>query len=145
MQHDPYNSYSFLLERTAKRVKHYAQSKFRAEGFNITVDQWVVLCRLSRDKGRKQNEIAEEIGKDNPTLTRIIDLLCEKNLTERIVNPDDRRSFLVQLTDIGQEKVEMLAPKIQEIRLDAWQGLTDKDFSHFQKVLNTIYKNLELS
>jgi DNA-binding MarR family transcriptional regulator len=143
MSDDAYNAYSFLLDRTARRVKQYAQQKFNELNFNITVDQWLVLKHLYEQKAMKQNELAELLFKDNPTLTRIIDLLCEKNLTTRKVHPDDRRSFLVELTREGRKKVEQMKPKIKDVREKAWEGLTDRDFAQFKRILNTIYKNLE--
>lgn len=143
MTEDPYSSYSFLLERTAKKVKQYAQKQFRQQGFNITVDQWSVLKRLYGNNNLKQNEIAELTFKDNPTLTRIIDLLCEKGLALREMNPGDRRSFLISLTPKGRSKVETISPQVAEIRHNAWKGLGENDFLQFQHVLNTIYNNLD--
>jgi DNA-binding MarR family transcriptional regulator len=142
MNEDLYNSYSLLLDRTARRVKQYAQQQFNELGFNITVDQWVVLKNLYEKEGMKQNELAELLFKDNPTLTRIIDLLCEKGLTVRNLHPTDRRSFVVSLTREGTKKVEQLSPKIKDIRFKAWDGLSERDFNQFKKILNTIYQNL---
>jgi DNA-binding MarR family transcriptional regulator len=142
MNEELFSSYSFLLDRTARRVKQYAQQQFKDQGFNITVDQWIVLKNLHEKDQMKQNELAELLFKDNPTLTRIIDLLCNKGLTVRNVHPNDRRSFVVSLTKNGVKKVELLSPKIKNIRLKAWQGLSEKDFNQFKKVLNTIYDNL---
>jgi DNA-binding MarR family transcriptional regulator len=142
MNEDPYYAYSFILDRTARRVKQYAQKRFKELGFNITVDQWLILKNLSERKGMKQNELAEMVFKDNPTLTRMIDLLCRKGLTQRVINPDDRRSFVVSLTREGQKKVEQLKPKLKDVRAKAWEGLSEKDFNQFKKILNTIYQNL---
>lgn len=142
MNDELFNSYSLLLDRTARRVKQYAQRKFNELEFNITVDQWLVMKHLYENDEMKQNELAEILFKDNPTLTRIIDLLCEKGLTVRKQHPTDRRSFQVTLTRQGKVKVEQMRPKIQKIRLKAWEGLSREDFKHFQKVLDTIYRNL---
>ena len=142
MNDESYNAYSQLLDRTARKVKHYAQQQFKVMGFNITVDQWLVLKHLYEHPEMKQNALAELINKDNPTLTRIVDLLCKKGLTERILHPSDRRSFIVSLTKAGQKKVEQLKPKIRAVRLKAWEGLTERDFNQFKKILNTIYSNL---
>jgi DNA-binding MarR family transcriptional regulator len=139
---ETYNAYSFLLDRTARRVKQYAQQKFSELGFQVTVDQWLVLKNLYENDQMKQNELAERVFKDNPTLTRIIDLLCEKGLTSRKIHPADRRSFIVELTKEGRKKVEQMKPQIREVRLKAWEGLSDKDFKKFKKILNTIYNNL---
>jgi len=143
MSDELYNSYSFLLDRTARKVKQYAQQKFKELDLNVTVDQWLVLKHLYENECMKQNELADLLAKDNPTLTRIIDLLCEKDLTIRKQHPSDRRSFQVTLTKRGEKKVEQMKPKIRKIRLKAWEGLSKQDFVHFQKILNTIYQNLE--
>ena len=139
---EKYNAYSLLLDRTARRVKQYAQQRFKEMGFNITVDQWLVLKQLYEHKHIQQNELAEIIFKDNPTLTRIIDLLCDKGLAERNVHPGDRRCFMVSLTTKGKRRVEELLPKVQEVRLRAWDGLSSRDFNQFKRILNTIYENL---
>jgi len=142
MNEELYNSYSFLLDRTARKVKQYAHQKFKELKFNITVDQWLVLKHLHENGEMKQNALAEILFKDNPTVTRIIDLLCEKGFTVRKQHPSDRRCFLVGLTKPGTVKVEQMKPRIKKIRLKAWEGLSDDDFTHFQRVLNTIYSNL---
>jgi DNA-binding MarR family transcriptional regulator len=143
MNEEAYNAYSFLLDRTARRVKQYAQQKFNELNFNITIDQWLVLKQVYENDKIKQNELADLLFKDNPTLTRIIDLLSDKGLILRKIHPDDRRSFNVELTKEGKKKVEQMMPRIKEIRLQAWRGLTEKDFNLFKKTLNTIYQNLE--
>lgn len=143
MNEELYNSYSVLLDRTARRVKQYAQQKFKEMKFNITVDQWLVMKHLYENEGMKQNELAEILFKDNPTLTRIIDLLCDKGIAVRKQHPADRRCFHVMLTKQGKAKVEQMKPRIQHIRLKAWDGLTKDDFKQFKKILDAIYNNLE--
>lgn len=140
---EPYSMYSFLLDRTARTVKQYAQRRFKDLGFNITVDQWLVLRHLSENNDLNQKELAELVSKDHPTLTRIIDLLCEKGLTERKIHPEDRRCFKVSLTPAGNEKVKQILPQIKDVRLKAWEGLSEQDFNQFKRILNSIYGNLK--
>jgi DNA-binding MarR family transcriptional regulator len=142
MNDELYNAYSLLLDRTARRVKQYAQQQFKEMGFNITVDQWLVMKNLHDHPEMKQNELAELLSKDNPTFTRIVDLLCKKELVARKVHPDDRRSFQLSLTATGIKKVEQMKPKVKRVRLKAWDDLSEKDFNTFKRILNTIYKNL---
>ncbi len=143
MEEEPYSMYSFLLDRTARRVKQYAQGQFKELGFNITLDQWLVLRHLFDHDDLNQKELAELIFKDTPTLTRIIDLLCEKGLTKRKLDPNDRRSFHVSLTRAGRAKVEKLKPLVRPVRLKAWEGLSERDFNQFKRILNAIYVNLQ--
>lgn len=144
MQTEPYNMYSFILDRTARRVKQYAQTAFANKGFDITLDQWMVLKSLYEFSDLTQKELAERCGKDQPTLTRIIDLLVKKQLAERRVHPEDRRSFIVHLTEQGKSKVAELSPEVKKVRTKAWENLNERDFNQLARILNTIYKNLEL-
>jgi DNA-binding MarR family transcriptional regulator len=139
-----FDSYSYLLDRTARRVKQYAQQKFSAENFNITVDQWLILKNLDNDRYLKQTELADITGKDTPTLTRIIDLLCRKGFTERVIHKTDRRSFTVHLTENGKQLLNELSPKVGDIRMKAWEGLSEADYEDLKRILNKIYQNLEL-
>lgn len=143
MKDDRYNSYSFLLDRTARRVKQFAKQQFLEFGFKVTVDQWIVLKHLDEHGKTQQSELAGLLFKDHPTLTRIIDLLCRKGLTLRSSHPKDRRSFLVALTPEGKKTVQAMRAKVASIRLQAWQGLSQADFDHFRKVLDAIYENLK--
>lgn len=140
---EQYSSYSFLLDRTARRVKQYAQRQFRELGLNLTVDQWILIKHLSEHDGMNQRELSEVLFKDTPTLTRIIDLLVDKGYVMRAMDPGDRRCFVLGLTAEGKAQVMEYKETVAEIRMKAWEGLNDEDFQHFQRVVNTIYRNLE--
>lgn len=143
MTQELFAKYSFLLDRTARKVKQYAQHQFKTGEFDVTVDQWLVLKNLSENELLSQTELANLVFKDHPTLTRIIDLLCKKGYVERVPHPQDRRSFQLLLTASGVDKVSELRPKILEIREKAWENLTAKDFEEFKRILDTIYQNLD--
>lgn len=141
---DPYSEYSSLLEKTQRRIKQYAQKKFTEFDFGVTVDQWIVLKQLAAHSDLSQSELAEVTYKGMPTLTRIVDLLCTKGLTERVTHQHDRRKCLVNLTSEGRAKVLDMKPKVNQIRKAAWQGLKPEDFEQFRHTLHTIYQNLEV-
>lgn len=143
MTQELFARYSFLLDRTARKVKQYAQQQFKQAGFDVTVDQWLVLKNLAENPQLSQTELANLVFKDHPTLTRIIDLLHKKGHVLRVQHPQDRRSFQLHLTKAGVEKVAELRPKVLEIREKAWENLTEVDFLEFKRVLNTIYQNLD--
>lgn len=144
MASEKYSQYSHLLDRTARRVKQYAQRRFNEENFDITVDQWLVIKNLNLHNDKNQSELAELIGKDHPTFTRIADLLCKKGLIERKPHHTDRRSFIIHLTGEGKKKVAEWSPKMAEIRNKAWENLTEDDYHDLRRILNTIYNNLNI-
>ncbi|HMQ47958.1 MAG TPA: MarR family winged helix-turn-helix transcriptional regulator [Saprospiraceae bacterium] len=132
----------FLLENTAKRMKQYFQQQLQEAEAGITVDQWVVLQVLSAHRGISQFEIAQATQKDPPTITRIIDLLCRKQLTKRVTAPDDRRKFIVQLTALGEQKIADTWPVIEKSRQHAWRGISEKDIDQLKQLLMGIHNNL---
>lgn len=138
-----YSNYSFLLEKTNKKIKQYAKQQFRALGFDVTVDQWAVLKILFENSELSQVALAELTHKDTPTLTRILDLLGQKQLVERQHDAEDRRRVRVCLTELGKKTVAEMLPEVRKIRMHAWQHLTEDDFKQFVRILNTIYDNLK--
>ncbi|PRD56957.1 MarR family winged helix-turn-helix transcriptional regulator [Sphingobacterium gobiense] len=144
MKKEQYTQYSFLLDRTARRVKQYAQTSFSEKAFDITIDQWSILKVLYNEDPMTHKELAEKTGKDQPTLTRIVDIIIKKELVERVGHPEDRRCLLIQLTTNGEKKVKALSPEVAQIRMKAWENLSEEDFKNFTRILNTIYDNLNI-
>lgn len=134
--------YGFFIERTTKKIKQKLQRKFHALQAGITVDQWVVLDSLHEHPGLSQYEIAEKTYKDAPTVTRIIDLLCKKDLVERVMDESDRRRFNVFLTENGKAKITELLPVVIEMQEIGWGDLQDADYKQLLRILDIIFNNL---
>lgn len=132
----------FTLERTAKRMKQFFQQTLTAAGADITIDQWVVLQVLNQEDGLSQFHIAQATYKDAPTITRIIDLLCQKSLTKRTTDPDDRRRFRIQLTDKGKQTIAEVLPIIERARGKAWKGLNQQQMDGLMATLDMVFDNL---
>ncbi|GGH13549.1 MarR family transcriptional regulator [Sphingobacterium alkalisoli] len=144
MLKEKYNQYSFILDRTARRVKQFAQTAFAQNNFDLTVDQWTAMRIIHENSAMTNKELAELCGKDQPTFTRIIDLLIKKGLAERAVHPSDRRCLTLRITENGVTKINQIAPKVAEFRMQAWQNLSEEDFKDFVRILDTIYTNLTI-
>jgi DNA-binding MarR family transcriptional regulator len=145
MINEKYNQYSLLLDKTARRVKQYAQASFSQHNFDLTVDQWIVLKNLYEYPELTNKELAERCCKDQPTLTRIVDLLIKKKLVKREMHAQDRRALKLQLSKGGIHKINEISPMVTAFRMQAWQNLSDEDFQHFTRILNKIYDNLTLN
>lgn len=139
---EPYNQYSLLLDRTARKVKWYAQMRFKELGLDMTVDQWLVMKLTDENDELSHKELAGLMYKDMPTVTRIVDILCQKGLIVRVENPADRRVSVLRLTQEGLNRVAATKTQVRSIRLKAWEGLDEKDFAEFNRILNKIYENL---
>lgn len=135
-------NYGFVLESTAKKIKLSLQRKFNEIKVDITVDQWVVLLELHQHGIQNQVELCEHCTKDAPTITRIIELLVKKELVTRESCQIDRRRYNISLSKKGKVLVQKLLPLIIEFRKQGWNGLTEKDIIHIERITKKIQENL---
>ncbi len=135
----------FILERTAKRMKQYFSQHLKAVDAGITADQWVILQELDKRNKQSQLELAQATFKDAPTITRIIDLLCKKKLTERLPDPEDRRRFKISLTQEGRALIDRLMPMVKEYRRSVWAPLKDEEVDLLVTILNKIFEGINES
>jgi len=125
----------YHIEKMMRTVKEYTVAQFKANGFPVTKDQWVILKRIAEINGSTQKEIAETTFKDPAALTRILDLLEKKNLVRRQSNAADRRTFEVHLTVEGSRLVTKMTPVVQEIRSKAMKNISKAEEANLKATL----------
>ncbi len=81
--------------------------------YDITVEQFTILSRLSVQDGINQKALAKKCLKDQAALTRILDILEKKQLVKREIAPYDRREFLVFITDMGRFQFAEALPQVK--------------------------------
>lgn len=140
---DPGDSFGFVIERTAKRMKQYYQKMLREAEIDITVDQWILLKAIYNNDGSSQYEIAASTFKDAPTVTRILDILSDKKLIERVPDPSDRRKYNIKITKEGNARVAQILPVVKSFRSTSWNGLSKKQLGEMTDLLNIVFQNLE--
>ena len=51
----------YSLERSIKSYRQFAQQQLVKKGFEITIDQWLLLKTVHDNPGQTQNQIAQTI------------------------------------------------------------------------------------
>ncbi len=134
--------FGYYADRAVRAIKSDLSKRFQRLGVNITPEQWLILSRLYEKDGQSQVELGEGTYKNAPTVTRIIDLLCDKRLTQRVVDVDDRRKFIINITAEGRATVEKVYPEVLASRKQGWKGLDQQDYIEFIRIIDTIFTNL---
>lgn len=132
-----------MIEVTSKKIKQRLQQRFSDENIEITVDQWVILDQLKKNDGISQMTLADRIFKDAPTVTRIVDLLCNKNMIERKNDPKDRRRFNLYLCNSGHKVLNKAQPIVLQSRKLGWKDLNESDYQHLVRILTAINRNFD--
>ena len=138
-----YPNVGTILDRTTRLLKQHYLRAFRLEGIDISTEQWVLLDRLQTGGHASQTELANGTYKDAPTVSRIIDKLAKKKLVERRRFPNDRRRYLVCITETGQDVHNRIMPYVRDLRKQTWSGLSEEDYSRLQEILQHIRGNFE--
>jgi len=68
------------------------------EPLNITTAQYVVLNTIHRGRGKTISEFSRILDYDSGAMTRLLDRIEQKGLIRRVANPEDRRSYIIELT-----------------------------------------------
>ncbi|WP_226676053.1 MarR family winged helix-turn-helix transcriptional regulator [Rossellomorea aquimaris] len=111
--------------------------------FDVTPEQWTVLKRLAEQDGISQKQLAMKSEKDQPTVTRILDILERKELIYKQKNTEDRRSFLIFITEKGMTAKNELSPFIEDLYEETiLKGISEEELEVYKSVLSQINANM---
>ncbi|MEG9295631.1 MarR family transcriptional regulator [Mangrovibacillus sp. Mu-81] len=135
-------AFGLFTNNTVKNIIRFLS--FNMKDFDITPEQWTVLKRLAENDGINQKELAVKAEKDQPTVTRILDILERKELISKQKNEEDRRSFILFITDKGLAVKDELTPFIE----DLWEkkilsGISEEELKVYRSVLVKMNENVE--
>ncbi len=131
----------YILEKSIKTYRQFAQRNIYDAGNDITIDQWLVLKSLYDEPDITQKQIAKMVFKDYASVTRMIELLVKKGFIKRAMHPTDRRRFLLSVTKTGEKLIRQPEETIKSNRAQALKGISKKDIEHLNKTLNKIISN----
>ncbi|MEO1448289.1 MAG: MarR family transcriptional regulator [Bacteroidota bacterium] len=133
----------YMLDRTIKRTRQVTQVYFQRYGVDVTVDQWLVFKVISETDGINQVEVAARLYKDPASITRIIDALIQKGLVQKQLDPNDRRRYLLALTESGKIKSDEWLALVKKMRRVGIQGFDEQEISQLKDYLNRIFENVD--
>lgn len=103
----------------ARVEQHLAKALQRQHGLGLS--DYRALSRLAAADhgGLRIQELAEALGLNESSVSRLADRLEQAGLTERCVCEDDRRGVYAFITDAGAARVEAAAPTYRAQLADA--------------------------
>lgn len=126
-----------LSKKVTRIINHHLKP------YRITTEQWGVLRTLYECDHITQKQLSERSDKDQATLTKILDLLVKNGFVERVPNPNDRRSFLIKITENGSSLAKELIPYLENIYGGIIEGIPDEKLTIFQEVLVSLEDSIQ--
>ncbi|MEP5613075.1 MAG: MarR family transcriptional regulator [Cyclobacteriaceae bacterium] len=132
----------YLIESLSRNMRRFSAQQLRESKIDLTLEQVSVLSILDERGSKFQNELADIMSKDNPTLTRILDLLEKKSYLKRELSSGDRRKFLIVLTKEGEKKIAQAMPIIKQIRSTLFEDVSSNDLNQLLNLKERIEGNI---
>ncbi|TFF40116.1 MarR family winged helix-turn-helix transcriptional regulator [Mucilaginibacter psychrotolerans] len=131
----------YSLEKAIKCYRQFAQRNMMKHGFDLTIDQWLVLKAISDNPDWTQQEIAEAAFKDFASVTRIVEILVKKQYLTRTIHINDRRRFNLTPTDKATVNLQTMQPITESNRKKALDGISKDEVAQLHEYLTKIIEN----
>jgi DNA-binding MarR family transcriptional regulator len=125
----------FLISKVCQKLIINLQKAFSASGVEVTPIQVMLLFFLQKNDGSSLTQISQGLMLENPTVTGLIDRLEKLGYVKRSDHPDDRRVYLIYLTEKGRKVANKALPIIKKLNEQIKEGYSKSEIDDFKKVL----------
>jgi MarR family transcriptional regulator, transcriptional regulator for hemolysin len=128
------------LAHSSKRVGRAFSDALAEVGGSLPM--WLVLTHLQGEDWRTQQQLAQALHIEGPTLTRHVDGLETDGLVVRRRDPNDRRAVSVELTDAGRAKHAELLQAVIAFNRRLTSGLSAEEVDGLRTLLERLEQNV---
>jgi DNA-binding MarR family transcriptional regulator len=125
----------FLISKVCQKLIINLQKAFSESGVEVTPIQVMLLFFLQKNDGSSLTQISQGLMLENPTITGLIDRLEKLRYVKRSDHPNDRRVYLVNITEKGNRVAKKALPIIKKLNEQIKEGYSKGEIDDFKKVL----------
>ena len=135
---DKEKSIDHMLRATWQAVaKTYNEQAAKHES---TMAMAMALLYIDTKDGTPSTALGPSMGMEATSLSRTLNSLEERGLIYREKNPEDGRSVLIKLTDLGIEKRDISKASVYTFNQTIRENITKQKIDHFFEVTELINK-----
>lgn len=124
------------LQRATHATLHALAS--RLSGLDLTASQVNALASMADGRVRSVGELAHDTATRPTTLTSLLDRLEGRDYVTRQLDPGDRRSFRVFLTDAGRPAAQAALAAMADLERQSLAAISDADLAGFRAVVHAL-------
>jgi DNA-binding MarR family transcriptional regulator len=125
----------FLISKVYQKLIIHLQKSFSESGIEVTPIQVMLLFFLQQNNGLSLTQISQGLMLENPTVTGLIDRLEKSGYVKRSDHPNDRRVYLIHLTEKGKKVAQRALPIVKKLNEQIKAGYSKGEIEDFKKVL----------
>lgn len=134
-----FDSYGFLTGKIVQLLEEDFIDKLKS--FELDARQYGVLVKVYERPGMSQIQIAEELKIDRTTMAERAEQLESLHYITRVKNPQDKRTYCLNITKQGKELLEKCWELLQQSEDKVLSPLSDDEKEHFKNYLLKIYNS----
>ena len=124
------------LHKASRQISVYLEE--RSGELGVSPTEGHLLSYLRSYAPAPIGELVRVFGIKQSTFTSMLDRLEEAGLVRREINPDDRRSFLIHITDEGTELADVLNRRLRALEDAIRERIDGRDLEGFRAVMGAI-------
>ena len=124
------------LHRTTHHTLHALSAALAGE--NLNAAEINALANLAAGGTLNVRQLGERTGTRASTLTGVLDRLADRGYLTRELDPSDRRSFRLPLTEAGQAVATRVLAAVADLEREAVAGLSATQVAGFHSVLTAL-------
>jgi DNA-binding MarR family transcriptional regulator len=127
------NYLGYLLGQANHALYKDFDAQVRAAGLSSV--EWRVLATLHDSDPLTVSQLAHEVLSKQPTVTKLVQRMCEQGWLRLLADPADQRRTLVTTTSAGRKLVVPLVERARAHEATALRGLPAADKAALKKLL----------
>jgi DNA-binding MarR family transcriptional regulator len=124
------------LHKASRQISVYLESRTRELG--VSPIEGHVLTYLRSYAPASIRDLVRVFGIKQSTFTSLLDRLEQGGFVRRAINPDDRRSFLIHITDKGTELAARLNRLLRNLEEEIRAHVDARDVKGFHAVMGAV-------
>jgi DNA-binding MarR family transcriptional regulator len=131
-----------ITTQAALSARAFLSRRLEEHGIDMTIEQFKVMVVLWKEKSSTQQNIADFVGKDKTSVTRLIAGLEKRSLIQRTSDKNDKRCNLVTLTPQGIALETSTMAVLSEASTFVHKDIDPKELEITLRVLQTMCQTL---
>ena len=112
--------------------------RFQVSYPDLTLPQILLLSTIS-DEGVDMSSLSKQMGVDNSTMTRLIDVLIRNGWAIKYKNKKDGRVVMVEITKKGEVLQEEIDKNIDKFGYEIYNSISQEDREEVMEILTEFH------
>jgi len=132
---------TYLLGQTMNLVKLKMTEKFRDNNIELSMENFILLHLISKNKNLTQQDLANHFMRDKSIILRNVNTLIELHYINRLTDKSDKRKKNLILTEKANTFLSFALKLSHEVSEELLKGISSEELNHFENVINKIQLN----